>query len=112
MRRLSSCMRDREYVARRRGATALPPVGAQIDERVIDHRDEGALRERDPALAVVLDDLDLAHAVAHRSSRVVVRAKLVECTFLRATDREALRTVAGGDVGVEIAAALEVRVTE
>ncbi len=46
---------------------------AQIDERVIVHHDERAIFEGQAAFAVVLDDLQLAHAVTHRAARVVVR---------------------------------------
>jgi hypothetical protein len=52
----------------------------------------------------VLDDLELAHAVAHRPARVVVGLQLVRIGRRLVEDREALRTVAGGDVGVEPAA--------
>src|SRR4051812_37346962 len=63
-------------------AARMPPSlarslhGAEIDERVVCHDHERALLEREVAVAVVLDDLELAHAVAHRAARVVVRLEL------------------------------------
>ena len=70
------------------------------------HDHERALVEVQPAVAVVLDDLELAHAVAHRAAAVVVRLQRVRerAARRRPADREALRAVAGGDVGVELAA--------
>ena len=68
------------------------------------HDDEGALVEFELALAVVLHDLELAHAVAHRPAAEVVGGELVGEGAGGARDGEAFGAVAGGDVVVELAA--------
>jgi len=62
------------------------------------------------ALAVVVDDLELGHAVAHGPARVVVGLQRVLRSALPPglADGEALGAVASGDVGVEVATAREV----
>jgi hypothetical protein len=84
-------------------------VPTQVDERMVGHDDEGSLVELQAAAAVVIDDFELAHAIAHRPARVVVGAQRVGAGTpgSRKPNGEALGAVARRHVGVELAAARE-----
>src|SRR6185312_8006531 len=62
---------------------------------------------------IVLDDLQLAHPVAHGPAAVVMGLQVVgrRAPRGRTADREALGAVAGRDVGVELAAGIQARLT-
>src|SRR6185295_20343820 len=83
--------------------------GAQILPAPVFEEHEGAIVESKLAGAVVLDDLDLAEAVARGTLVVVGDGERVRVGGGGAVDREALGPVAGGHVRVEPAAAGEVR---
>jgi hypothetical protein len=73
------------------------------------HNHEWLLAKFQLPFAVVLDDLQLAHAVTHRSTGVVVHLQHVRIGARAARQREALRSVAARDVRVQRAARAEAR---
>ena len=77
---------------------------AQLDEGVVLHDHEGPLVEAQPALAVVLQDGERAHAVAHRTAAIEVGRQRVGEGARLARDGEALGAVTGGDIVEQLAA--------
>src|SRR5690606_7036855 len=82
-------------------------MDAEIDVGAVAHDHEGVLGEGETASAIVLDDLELTHPVAHRPHRIVVGLEGVGARARFPRDGETLGAVASGDVGVQLAAGAE-----